>query len=36
MVRCDDFYKKWQKAGNFCEKHPSVASRIEGFLDNVI
>jgi len=26
----------WQKAGNFCEKHPSVASRIENFLDNVI
>ena len=36
MVRCDDFYRKWQRAGNFCEKHPSVASRIEGFLDNVI
>lgn len=36
MVRCDDFYRKWQRAGNFCEKHPSAASRIESFLDKVI
>lgn len=33
MVRCDDFYRKWQKAGNFCEKHPSTAARIDAYLD---
>jgi hypothetical protein len=33
MVRCDDFYKKWQNAGNFCEKHPDTAERIDAYLD---
>ena len=36
MVRCDDFYRKWQKAGNFCEKHPETAREIEAFLDKII
>jgi hypothetical protein len=33
MVRCDEFYKKWQKAGNFCAKHPDTAERIDAYLD---
>lgn len=33
MVRCDDFYKKWEKAGNFCEKHADTAERIDAYLD---
>jgi protein gp37 len=36
MVRCDDFYRKWQKAGNFCEKHPKTAERIDIFLNEII
>ncbi len=36
MVRCDEFYQKWQKAGNFCEKHPDTAARIEAFLDMIV
>jgi gas vesicle protein len=36
MVRCDDFYRKWQQAGNFCEKHPDTAARIDRFLDEII
>jgi len=34
-MRCDEFYKKWQRCGNFCEKHPSTASRIEKYLDQI-
>ncbi len=33
MVRCDDFYRKWQESGNFCEKNPCTAERIEVYLD---
>jgi protein gp37 len=36
MVRCDEFYQKWQKAGNFCEKHPRTAEQIEEFLDKIV
>jgi len=36
MVRCDDFYRKWQKAGNFCEKHPKTAALIEEYLEKII
>jgi ParB family transcriptional regulator, chromosome partitioning protein len=35
-MRCEEFYEKWQKAGNFCEKHPDTAARIESFLDLMI
>jgi protein gp37 len=35
MVRCDEFYKKWQSAPNFCEKHPDTAARIEVYLDQI-
>ncbi len=33
MVRCEEFYKKWESAGNFCEKHEDTAERIEAYLD---
>jgi len=36
MVRCDEFYNKWQRCGNFCEKHPKTAERIEKFLDKIL
>ena len=35
-MRCEEFYEKWKKAGNFCEKHPRTASRIEKFLDQIV
>lgn len=35
MVRCEDFYKKWQRAGNFCEKHPDTAARIQDYLEQL-
>lgn len=31
-MRCDDFYAKWKRCGNFCEKNPSTAARIEAYL----
>ena len=33
MVRCDEFYAKWERCGNFCEKHPDTAEEIENYLD---
>lgn len=33
MVRCEDFYKKWEEEPNFCEKDPETAARIEKYLD---
>lgn len=36
MVRCDEFYKKWDEVGNFCEKHPRTAERIESYLDQIL
>ena len=36
MVRCDDFYCKWQKVGNFCEKHPKTAEQIEAYLNKIL
>jgi hypothetical protein len=36
MVRCDDFYLKWQKAGNFCEKHPRTAEQIDAYLNKIL
>jgi hypothetical protein len=36
LVRCDDFYRKWQKAGNFCEKHPDTAELITVYLEKII
>ena len=34
-MRCDEFYEKWRKCGNFCEKHPDTAAEIEALLDFV-
>jgi protein gp37 len=36
MFRCDDFYQEWQRACNFCEKHPSTAEQREEFLDKIV
>jgi hypothetical protein len=36
MVRCDDFYCKWQKVGNFCEKHPRTAEQIDAYLNKIL
>lgn len=33
MVRCEQFYKKFEKVGNFCEKNPIEAKRIENYID---
>jgi len=33
MVRCDEFYAKWERCGNFCEKHPDTAEGIDRYLD---
>jgi len=35
MVRCEEFYKKWDSCGNFCEKHPNTAAQIEAYLDQM-
>lgn len=35
MVRCEEFYKKWDSCGNFCEKHPDTAAKIEAYLDQL-
>lgn len=32
-MRCDEFYEKWRRCGNFCEKHPDTAAEIEALLD---
>jgi len=36
VTRCDEFYKKWERAGNFCGKHPRTAERIEAYLDQIL
>lgn len=32
MVRCDEFYEKWKRCGNFCEKHEKTADEIDKYL----
>lgn len=32
-MRCKDFYEKWKRCGNFCEKHPDTAREIDRYLD---
>ena len=32
-MRCDEFYEKWRRCGNFCEKHPDTAREIDKLLD---
>jgi len=36
LVRCAEFYNKWQKYGNFCEKDPNTAAQIEAYLDQIL
>lgn len=35
MVRCEQFYKEWEKKGNFCGKSYIVAKRVEEYIDYV-
>jgi hypothetical protein len=35
MVRCADFYKKWEKVPNWCEKTKGAVSLINSYLDLV-
>jgi|WetSurMetagenome_2_1015567.scaffolds.fasta_scaffold21553_3 hypothetical protein len=32
MTRCDEFYRKFGREGNFCKKYPSTAKRISKFM----
>ena len=34
-MRCEAFYDKWKRCGNFCEKHPDTAEKIDRYLDLV-
>lgn len=34
-MRCEAFYEKWKRCGNFCEKHPDTAEKIDKYLDLV-
>jgi hypothetical protein len=36
MTRCDDFYGKWKRVGNFCEKNPRTVEQIEVYLDKIV
>lgn len=33
MTRCKEFYDKWERDPNWCEKDPSVTSRIDSYFD---
>lgn len=33
MTRCESFYEKWKRCGNFCEASPETAREIEEYLD---
>ncbi|MGD0955059.1 MAG: hypothetical protein ABR985_22185 [Methanotrichaceae archaeon] len=35
MVRCSEFYDKWNKSHNFCEKDPRTAGQIDAYLDEL-
>jgi len=32
-MRCDEFYDKWRRCGNFCEKHPDTAREIDAIIN---
>jgi len=32
MVRCSEFYERWKRHPNFCEKSPATVSRIDHYL----
>lgn len=36
MVKCDEFHEKWQKIGNFCDKAPKTATKINVYLDKIL
>lgn len=33
MTRCNEFYSKFTKEGNFCKKYPGTVKRIEKYID---
>lgn len=33
MVTCEDFYEKFEKVGNFCQKSEEIAKQIEKYID---
>jgi hypothetical protein len=35
MVRCEDFYKYYEKRGNFCGKSDTVVKKVEDYIDYV-
>jgi hypothetical protein len=35
MVRCEEFYKYFEKKGNFCGKSEGVVKQVEGYIDYV-
>lgn len=35
MVRCEEFYRHWQKKGNFCGKSDMVAKKVEEYIQYV-
>jgi len=35
VVRCEDFYKHWEKKGNFCGKSEMVVKKVEEYIDYV-
>jgi 16S rRNA G966 N2-methylase RsmD len=35
MTRCDGFYEKWKKKGNFCGKNPKIAEYINKYLQQI-
>ncbi|MGD0952258.1 MAG: hypothetical protein ABR985_07670 [Methanotrichaceae archaeon] len=34
-MRCPEFYEKWKRNPNFCERDPRTAEQIEAYLDEV-
>jgi hypothetical protein len=35
MVRCEDFYKYFEKKGNFCGKSEGIVKQVESYIDYV-
>lgn len=35
MVRCEEFYRHWQKKGNFCGKSDMIAKKVEEYIEYV-
>ena len=35
MVRCEEFYKYFEKKGNFCGKSEGIVKQVESYIDYV-